>query len=772
MSKKFIAQFAQVFIHYFSNKTRSTTKIFTSEPSKELDSKLGRLFGIIEINTPSKENSKIINHIIAGLEEVYYSFDSEITPQKAFESTLKKVNDDFVELLTKDNSYMVGTLNEYTIREKINFVIGVLHKNKLILTSLNNVGAFLIHRTNQDYKTYDIIQDEEESSNQEELRLFNNVVTGEVAASDHLLFCNNDFLNFISKERFTKTITSLPPSKAADYFKNSLLQHEGFNFAAIVVSLNAADDANLTVPKSLSSIDTLNKHESNTEKLLSPSLIPNLSKALKNALSNKKKHTQVEDEVEEEYEEHVEEYDAVITQEFDDEPEIEEHVVEVSSYQHAIVEDDEREVVVAPKKKKINVKRKYNEAVGNVTQFYRAKKAKMRMNITLQGFRNIIRLRINQMRLRLQKIPRLSKVLFSVFIVALILFGYSLFFVKEKNFKILQRNSMNEQIVKVSQTLDEAESKLIFGDKVEARRLISLVETDLSEIKVESSKDQEDMNNVTSRLNTIVAKLRNITLIKEPALLYTFSSEGGVVPFISSIAYVNDSVIAFDTVGKKNVSINTRSREASDISGSMNGNVINSNILDDAIITLTDANLFYKIANNTITPIPVTLQPDEIVTDFTFYNDRLYNLIPSKNQIYRHPQVGDGYGAGLTWIQESGVSLEGANSVGIDTRIWTAQESGQITKFFKGYKQAFSIKEVDPEVEHIDKMIKGADSDFIYILEKGKNRMLVLNDEGELITQYFSEELDNVTSFDVDEKGKALYLANGDRIYAVIMSHL
>jgi hypothetical protein len=183
---------------------------------------MGRIFGIFEIHTPSRENSKIINQVLFELEQKYYSFFEEsLSPAVAFEQTLKYINTHFLEIIHNNTYSLVGNLNEYTIREKVHFVIGVLHGKDLHLTSLNTVGALLLHKSNQDYKALPIIENEEPI---EGTQLFNTVVSGQVQPGDYIFFCNKDFSNYISKERIIKTVTSLPPHKAADYFKNSLLQ--------------------------------------------------------------------------------------------------------------------------------------------------------------------------------------------------------------------------------------------------------------------------------------------------------------------------------------------------------------------------------------------------------------------------------------------------------------------------------------------------------------------------------------------------------------------
>lgn len=740
MPKELRTQFAQVFIHFFTNRSRSTAKLFVSEPTKSLETKLGRIFGIIEINTPSKENSKIINQVFAELESTYYSFaDEKISPAIAFEKTLQKVNTNFLQIISDNTSSLVGNLNEHTMREKINLVVGVVQEKNVIATGLNTIGAYLLHKTNQNYKLIPIIS-EEDAKPSENTQLFNNIVSGQIEVNDYLFFCNNDFLNFISKERLTKTITSLPPNKAADYFKNSLLPHEGFNFAGIIIDLKEPEITASGVPQSLSSVYSLNAKESDTEKLLSPSIIPSFKELLGSIKEKMRK---------EEVESLPQENETYMTETYED--------VEIESTTTGISEiHTDTTIVKQPKVSK-----------NHVAEF----KKKLQLNLFFQSFKSRLTVVSNRISLYFRKIPSTSKIIFVVFLITGGLFAYSITFLQNHEFSFGGNAEISESIKAIQTTLDDAESKLIFGDNEEAKRLLALVETDISNVVVESNQDQEQMKVVTDRLNGLVAKLRKITLIQDPTLLHTIEVIGSEVPTINALSVNENDLYIFDASKGKITKLNTRNREVTEVSGSPAGNIITSNVVDGNVFFVTDQNNFYSIENDTIRNVPVALNAEDQVTDFTFYNDRLYNVIPSRNQIYRHAPVGTGYGSGLTWIQESGINLENVIGIGIDTRIWLASKSGEIMKFFKGFKQAYAIQGLEPELEGIDGMIKPNDSEYIYILENKNNRVVVLDDEGNVVTQYFSPSLDKVTAFEIDEKGKALYIANSNEVYAIIMNH-
>lgn len=723
MTKPPKPQFAQVFIHFFTNRSRSTTKLFVSEPTQGLESRMGRIFAILEINTPSRENSKIINQVFAELESTYYSFAEEAhTPHEAFEHTLQRVNENFLEIIKNNTTSLVGNLNEHTMREKINLIVGVVHEKDIILTALNTIGAFLIHKTNQDYKTINILSPEDTLPS-ENSQLFNNIVSGNIDNDDYLFFCNKDFLNFISKERFTKTITSLPPHKAADYFKNALIYNEGFNFAAIIISLKTPELNRAGVPQSLSSIDALNTKETNTEKLLSPTLLPNFSDLFNKIQERFKKIT----------------------------PEKESLAINEDDFEEGSQEIE-----------------KTHQATAHIKKI----KQQLHLNLYWNAFTNKTHKALTIIALYIRKIPTVSKLLFLVILITGGLFAYSVLYLDPSHFTFTKKPIINESLGVIGQTLDEAEAKLIFGDKEEAKRLLALAENDIATTKIESNEDQESLKQLTEKLNGLVAQVRNITIVKDPLLLHTLQVIGDQTPKITSLSVIGTTLGIFDSAHSNVYTLDTRTRNIQTITGTIDGSIITSNIVDGKIVFNTSTNALYAIEQNSLRSIPIVLRADEVISDFISYNNALYNIIPSRNQIYRHTLSGTGYGSGVTWIQESGINLDGAVGIGIDTRIWIAKKSGEVLQLFKGVRQAFTIQGLEPPLENIDGMIKLTESPYLYILDTSHNRIVVLTGKGEVVTQYFSPSLQNVTAFEVDEPGKALYVANGNEIYAIIMSHL
>jgi len=739
-----ISQFAHIFIHYYSNKAFSTCKLFISEPTKSQEAKMGRLFGIFEINTPSRENSQILTQLISDLEEIYYSQadDDNADIENTLEKTLAEINLKFNQLIKEKKFYLVGNLNEYTIKEKMSFAIGVLKEEKLYLSYLNNIALFLIHKIKQDYKLVDvkkIASEEKDAQTQEKTaKLFSNLITGEIKPQDYLFLCNSSFLDFVSLERIQKIITSLPLHKAAEYFKNSLLQFEGHNFAAIMIKNFLIEDAEKNQsPSSLVSITELNITETSTERLLEPSFLSNL-KVLPAYLKNFFRKKEKQD-----------------LQDGNDMPKIQVEAIKTSGIINAF-KNLINYLIVKLKRlfKNIFAKTPYlNEKINNLKIF--------------------LRLKIAYLGTKLKKIPNLSKILLIIAVLLIILFIYSTSYFKNQQIKNEHAQEFDKLAAQIEDKKNQAASDLIYGNEEKARSEIAEAQQLLTNLVIESQKQKDKQNELNKGVEEVVAKLRHITTITEPILIADLSAQQPENINVSNLIYQNNQVFAFDSINNISYQINLDTREIKKNTSNLPdlGQIVKAKKIDDKILIYQAKNNFVQFENNRYIPIDVSLPASAQIVDFVSYNSRLYTLAANLNQIYRQPQTEAGYGSGLNWLKDS-FDLKNIVSMGIDTNIWLLDKAGPVLKFNKGRKQNFSPKNLEPALESPSQLFTNDETNYLYILEPKNKRIIVLDKEGNLIIQYYNETFDNLKAFEVVEKEKKMFVINDNKIYFFNLTHI
>ncbi len=704
---------------------------------------MGRLFGILEVNMPSRENSHIIAELINALEETYYGemSENEEALEVAFENALERVNQKFTQLIQEKRFYLVGNLNENTIKEKINLAIGVLHGNKLCISYSNEMGIHLIHKTKQDYKIIDLrrVSNAGESANKEP-KLFSNFLEGEINPPDYLFLCNSNFLNFISLERIQKTITSLPLHKSAEYFKNSLLQTEGQNFAAIIIKNSTGEFEQAQISPSVTSISDLTKTESSTEKLLSPSFW-SILKSL---------------------------FNIVIIP-----------VQKLYSYwqkkmaAHRLAAEQQSLPNLASSGQNSNYGQRPINALGlkikrickkllAKTPFYGEK---------MQRTKLWLRLKFIFIKTKLAKIPILSKFLLIMAVILIILFLFSTTYFKHAQNNSAYNQEYQDAINQIGQVKSQAESDIIIGDEAKAKGEIVEAQKLLAALPINSQKQKDTYQNLNKEIETVIAKLRHIVNVDEPTLIYDLSAEQNID--LKNIIYSDNILVIFDSINNNIYRFDLDTKEQKKFSSNLSdiGKIIKVKKIGNQILAYQDKNGFVEYKDGKYLPLNVALPTNANIIDFATYNDKLYTVDSTNNQIYRLPKVDTGFDTGVTWLRNT-FDMKNIVSLGIDTNIWLLDNTGQILKFNKGTQSNFVLKNVDPALEAPTQLITSDETNFIYMLEPKNNRIVVLSKDGGLVTQYYSAKFDHLKALEIFEKEKKMFVINDNKVYFINLTHI
>lgn len=117
----------------------------------------------------------------------------------------------------------------------------------------------------------------------------------------------------------------------------------------------------------------------------------------------------------------------------------------------------------------------------------------------------------------------------------------------------------------------------------------------------------------------------------------------------------------------------------------------------------------------------------------------------------------------------SGISpdVSSASSLGIDGSIYILLSDGTIAKFTRGKPDSFTINGLDKPFSNPTQIVTGPDMDNLYILDRGNNRVVVLQKNGTFNSQYVAPLLKDATYMDVQEKNKKIYILKGSDVYLI-----
>ncbi len=190
---------------------------------------------------------------------------------------------------------------------------------------------------------------------------------------------------------------------------------------------------------------------------------------------------------------------------------------------------------------------------------------------------------------------------------------------------------------------------------------------------------------------------------------------------------------------------------------SNNGTIQFASVMDDlqtiflytsekTLISFTPTNS--KFASNIL-----NISPQANVKDIGTYLTYLYILDETSHQLYRFPRANGGFGTATPWIKES-FSVSQTPHIAISDTIFISQENN-VSLFFRGH----FVKncELGELPLSITSLFTKPDFHFVYALDTENKRILIWDQSGSLIAQYFSEEFASAKEIVVNEAQKTLF---------------
>ncbi len=167
--------------------------------------------------------------------------------------------------------------------------------------------------------------------------------------------------------------------------------------------------------------------------------------------------------------------------------------------------------------------------------------------------------------------------------------------------------------------------------------------------------------------------------------------------------------------------------------------------------------------------LTVVAKPDTgvgVIKDLFAFAGNVYLLDSTKNQIWKYLPIQNGYSDKREYLKTS-TNLIDANKLQIDSSVWILRKNLEILKFTQGVADNFAYAGLDKSIKEISSFFVSSDTENIYIIDKGNNRLLVLDKTGNYKSEYSSDKFSTFTDLVVDEAKKQVYLLGGSKIFSM-----
>jgi len=194
-------------------------------------------------------------------------------------------------------------------------------------------------------------------------------------------------------------------------------------------------------------------------------------------------------------------------------------------------------------------------------------------------------------------------------------------------------------------------------------------------------------------------------------------------------------------------------------------------VTDDALFLLGEGLWQLRLTDNTqlqaITLVGDSNRAGTLLGSFGSYR---YVLNPEKRNVFRYTQTADGVSEPIGWITDPlPVGYETVASLAIDGDIWFGTTSGELLRYASGKRQTVTLSGLEEAFTSSLLLATTAESPHLYVLEAGKQRLVILSKMGTFLREVRSPSLATVTSFFVDEAGGFAYLTSGSTVYQIAL---
>jgi hypothetical protein len=709
-------------------KNNGAVKIFIAEPDSLQEKLAGRLFVLLEVTARRQEAEKICNFIITNINENYYQNEKIALREKIaglrleniFETILVKTNRDLIDFLTREKIQIRPT--------DINATIGIIHEDQLHFSNTGKNKPLLLHKENSDddYKIINIERDDEVDFQEISLKkLFSSIVSGEMPQKSYFIFTNETLAEYLYNQEMIDIITKLAPLGAAEQIKNTLFKINPYiPFLGLIIK--NGNNENYERPDYQSLDNNHATHYQTTTSRAATNVEDPFASLTLSSLENK-----------------TEQILAPV----------------------GIVDSKKISRGFFSFLKKINPFRLLFKLI---TLIFRRKNRPSPNGVAPTS---IDRTLLNEPG---KKRHYFGKIIFIILILAVVAFGASLFFKRTENKKVeVQEQVKNNQEI-IEQKINEIEAYLLYSDENSAKKILTELKDIIDKLSDDDKKNINNYQQLADKYQGLSDKLNHVAKIEDLKETYNFSNlnPDAIIDNIkiSSPNGKDKEIYAVannkKTIYKVNLKDNITSLINSDkIIGALNFPLTNK----DQSIYYLDQKQIVRLdpKNSQLGFFKLNLNDNQVPLGISIYNDKLYLLDKTSNQLYRYALTNNAYEKAEPRLKDkldtATVVSFAIDTTGKDSNVFILKSSGEVLKFYDGKQQLnFKLATPEPVLKNAKKI---SVLNNIYISEPESKRLLIFDKSGKFIKQFQSDQLNDIKDFTVDEAGGKIYVLNGNTVY-------
>jgi hypothetical protein len=321
----------------------------------------------------------------------------------------------------------------------------------------------------------------------------------------------------------------------------------------------------------------------------------------------------------------------------------------------------------------------------------------------------------------------------------------------------------------ISSTLSQAQSLLANAQSSMLYKDYTTAATDLAQVKTilpaaaKASGSQKTLyNQLLSQYNTEQLQMEKIVQVQVQNL-GVLGQGNSLIKLPTYEAVVSGNAI---------ISYNNQSGQIQDSQLSAGStNILASSYLSANLAAIYDGSQVYVWDFSASKVSPGFSQNVPAKSDFggmAYYptNSRVYVLDKKNSQVVSFSAGKNGLSRPI--VSFSDPSLSNGIDITIDGDVYVLTTTG-INKFLAGHLENFSMPQLPTPFSGSGKIYTQKSFNYIYVLDIGNNRIIVLDKSGNLIYTLKSDQFTKLADFQVDEANKVMYVLNDGSLLKVTL---
>jgi hypothetical protein len=337
-----------------------------------------------------------------------------------------------------------------------------------------------------------------------------------------------------------------------------------------------------------------------------------------------------------------------------------------------------------------------------------------------------------------------------------------------------QLTQLNKQLAPLIQSLTEAQQR-VETDPIAARQQVSSIITEMEALKPGVEKHAAAQASLAQEIEAAEQFYKDISgrqVFSELAVFKNIREQ--LDGFVATwVGLYKGTLVLVDTDARRLALLKLADSSVKEVSLADLGD---ERITAVAVKSLNESVWFLTGGVRQFKPeIQTTIKTEIAASDssksgklMVHFGENVYLFSPTDRMIYKYPSGSDGnFGAPQKWLKGSqGINFDDIVSMQIDGDMWLSDRAGTIIKLRSGQPQTFEVTGLeDPFVGTIYIATTDAENSNLYVLEPGKQRVVVLDKKGVFQKEIKSVSLATATALTVDEENKKLYLVSGSVVY-------